>query len=87
MHAPLKTELKVSPRDLLVEEVRLCFGVATACLLIGVAGWSANHMGALKTPLSSLMVVGAFYGIMGLARAWKLARWKATDLADEDLDD
>ena len=73
MHRPPTARRHSTQRELLLDEARLCFAVATACLLIGLSGWTINRLAALETPLSALSVVGAFYGLMGLAR-WIKAR-------------
>lgn len=79
MHAPYSKNRKVTQRELLADEARLCFAVATACLLIGLSGYLINRVASLHTPLSALVVVGVFYGVMGVARLWKRARTSDSD--------
>lgn len=79
MNAPYSKHKKSTPRQLLADEARLCFAVAAACLLIGLSGWLINRIAALHTPLSALVVVGLFYGLMGLARLWKRSRTRDRD--------
>lgn len=79
MHAPYSRHTKVTQRQLLADEARLCFSVAAACLLIGLSGWLINRIAELHAPLTALVVVGSFYGLMGLARLWKRSRTKDSD--------
>lgn len=80
---PFRTPGPTSHRQLLSDEARMCFAAATGCLLIGLAGGVINRIAQLHLPLTALVVVGVFYGLMGLGRLWKLARTKSTDRPDQ----
>ncbi len=76
---PMRKPGQTTPRDIIADEAQLCFAAATCCLLIGLSGWVINRISELHMPLTSLVVVGAFYGLMGLGRLWKLKTMKPTD--------
>lgn len=80
---PFRPSEHVSPRDRLAFEVRLCFVAAGGCLLVGGIGWLVNWLADIDTHLPALVAVGGFYGLMGLARWWKLSRSADIGLQDD----
>lgn len=80
---PYRPHPQASPRDQLAFEVRLCFFAAAGCLAVGGIGWLVNRLAHIETHLPALVAVGAFYGVMGLARWWKLSRTTDAELQNE----
>lgn len=80
---PFRPSEHASPRDRLAFEVRLSFAAAGGCLLVGGIGWLVNWLADVDTHLPALIAVGGFYGLMGLARWWKLSHTTDTSLPDD----
>jgi hypothetical protein len=76
---PYRAPEQTSPRQQLAFEVRICFVVAVAGLVAGGLGWLVNWLADVDTHLPALVAVGGFYGLMGLARWWKLSRLSDSD--------
>lgn len=80
MHMPREKPAALQ-RNMLADEVRLCFLAAAACTTAGLLGWAIEAVARFKSHFSALLVVGVFYGVMGVARWWKLNRSKPSDTA------
>lgn len=57
-------------------ESKLCFGAAAGCFVIGAGGWLINLARPGSTKLHGLLVVAAFYAVVG---GVKLFHKSATD--------
>jgi hypothetical protein len=71
MKAPFDRALVRSQRDLLIDECRLCFAAAAGCSVIGLLATIYHSWWGQTTPLAALLVVGGFYGVMGVGRLMK----------------
>lgn len=82
---PFRPPEHASPREQLGFEVRMCFVAAGSGFLVGGLGWLVNWLAAVETHLPALVAVGGFYGMMGLARWWKLSRMSDSSAADQQI--
>jgi hypothetical protein len=71
MQAPFDGQQERSPREVLIDECRLCFAAAAGCGVIGLIGVGYHRLSGVMTPLAALLVVAGFYAIMGCGRLVK----------------
>lgn len=60
-----------SAREVLIDECRLCFAAAAGCSVVGLLATSYHRWCGQPSSLAALLVVGGFYGIMGVGRLVK----------------
>lgn len=63
------------------DESKLCFGAAAGCFVVGAGGWLVNLALPESTLLHGLLVVAAFYSVVG---GVKLFQKSATDAQPMD---